>query len=393
MKRIFVRLRLSFGVLPLLLAIILLTACGGPATPPDPVVGSTPTPTPTPEAIDALPTDFDPGEQDCPAPIQEISYWSTILTTEGEIGRIHCAHLRGDDTLQAVILVGYEGTGKYIDVYVYDHITEGVPQEILKLESLAVGDVKISAHSTLLTAEVDTESEINQGQPTIALQVDLFREFGWDSATSTLVPVAYPGFYPDMTRWQAVESQSLVESGSDAWRLDINEVVTRYADEALGWSDPTVEVVSGGSESDTEALVNVTTDAPGSYALNVTLTRFQGIPGNIWAITRVESEASGTTIATPQEYESLSSPVSVEGMTRAFEGHGGEVYVFDHLYEIIGSEPVVPAEGNGEVSYTASVNYTSTFVNGHQEGILALITESNADGGLASAVMIKVLLT
>jgi hypothetical protein len=47
--------------------------------------------------------------------------------------------------------------------------------------------------------------------------------------------------------------------------------------------------------------------------------------------------------------------------------------------------------GNGPTSFSTSLSYQSTFPAGTQEGVLVLYAPSNANGSIAAAVMVKVL--
>jgi Immunoglobulin-like domain of bacterial spore germination len=94
-------------------------------------------------------------------------------------------------------------------------------------------------------------------------------------------------------------------------------------------------------------------------------------------------------ITSPQRWDILTSPVTVKGTGSAFEGDVGTLYVLDHLYTAIGHAKGVPAN-NGKTTFMATVPYTASF-HGTQEGVLAYYTYSQADGAIASVVMLKVL--
>ena len=76
----------------------------------------------------------------------------------------------------------------------------------------------------------------------------------------------------------------------------------------------------------------------------------------------------------------------------AFEGQVGQAFVLDHLYTTIGQAKVIGAS-NGKTTYTTPVNYTSSFQDGVQEGVVIVYMYSQADGSIATAAMMKVMLS
>jgi hypothetical protein len=65
--------------------------------------------------------------------------------------------------------------------------------------------------------------------------------------------------------------------------------------------------------------------------------------------------------------------------------------VLDHLYNTLGKASATGVVGEGPTSFSTSLYYQSTFPAGIQEGMLVLYAHSNANGSIAAAVMIKVL--
>lgn len=103
------------------------------------------------------------------------------------------------------------------------------------------------------TAQVDPNSSQNKGHPSAEQSVDLSREFKWSESAGTLVPVAFSGLYPDLTRYQAEFEQQEVNTGqgSQQWRLSAVTTAQNFAEFVLGW-DPTppTTVMSGGRRAD-----------------------------------------------------------------------------------------------------------------------------------------------
>ncbi len=166
--------------------------------------------------------------------------WDAIIPTQNGVTQVEtvtCGNLVGNPTLQALVKVRYQGTGQILDVYVYSDITNPSPSQLFKLQNLYKGYAKISVYNTVLTAEVDQNSSINAGKANADLTQDLFREFKWSDGAGTLIPVSFPGMYPDLTRYQAENDQAQVNQGKDPWKLNAVQVANHMAADArlLNW--------------------------------------------------------------------------------------------------------------------------------------------------------------
>jgi Immunoglobulin-like domain of bacterial spore germination len=383
---------LSAGLL--LLIVLSITACsnngGGTNTPTTTAIaGSTST-----TAAGSTPQ-VRLGIQACPDAVKDPSYWDPIVGTQSgvsKVGRVTCANLIGQPSLQALILVGYDGTGKIVDAYVYNNITKPSPTQLFKLQSLYKGDALISGYNTIITAEVDQASSLNKGQPSVAQTPDLFREFKWSDGAGTLVPVAFPGIYPDLTRYQAETLQRQVNQGQQPWRLSATQTSQSLVANLLKWSASSpATLVSGGGLHDPNAVVSVKSTSAGGSTITVTLSRLEGnTNGGIWEATSVTSP--GMTITSPQDRDRLTSPITVTGKGSAFEGIIGKVVILDHLYTDIGHANATGPSGNN-AAFTASVTYTSTFKTGSQEGLVTLFSYSAADSTISGAVIVKEMLS
>jgi hypothetical protein len=335
------------------------------------------------------------GTQPCPEAVKTPAHWDPIISTQNGITKVDsvtCGNLMGTATLQALVTVRYNGTGAILDVYVYTNISSPSPRQIFKLQNLYEGKAKISLYNSVLTAEVDQNSSINTGKDSASYTPDLFREFKWSDSVGTLVPVSFPGMYPDLTRYQAENDQAQVNQGVDAWKLDAGMVAQHMAGDAhlLDWSSnaPTT-IVSGGRSSDASAVVTVKNPAPGGSTVKVSLQRLEGnTNGGIWEVVAVTSD--GMSIASPQSRDRVTSPALVAGTGNAFEGKIGMLAILDHLYNHIGHADVSGVAGNGSTTFATSVTYNSTFKGGTQEGIVILYAENNAGSSPAGAVMLKV---
>jgi hypothetical protein len=305
-----------------------------------------------------------------------------------------CGNLIGNATLQALVTVRYQGTGQILDFYVYNDITGPSPSQLFKLQNLYKGDAKISVYNTVLTAEVDQNSSINTGKNDAEMTRDLFREFKWSDGAGTLVPISFPGIFPDLTRYQAENDQAQVNQGQDAWKLNAAQVANHMASDKhlLNWPTNTQTVVlSGGGSQDNDAVVTVKNPTPVGNTIKVSLQRLEGnTNGGLWEVVSVT--ASGMSITSPQIRDILASPIHVTGTGNAFERVIGTVDILDHLYTPIGHANVTGAIGNGSTTFSTNVAYNSTFKGGTQEGVVVLYAANNAGSSMGDAVMIKELL-
>jgi hypothetical protein len=298
----------------------------------------------------------------------------------------------GTSSLQALVTVRSAGSGRALDVHVYNNITAPKPDEVLSLQNLLQGDAKISGYNTIITGEVDQNFQINKPQNNANLTADLFREFKWLDNAHAFYPVAFPGLFPELTRYEAESDQQKVNQGQQSWQLDAAQVAGRFANTYLKWplaASTTVE--SGGHNGDTDATVTVKSAGVGNPTIKVAMSRLENNTTNgIWIVKNTASE--GLTITTPTSMDVIGSPATVTGTGNAFEGVIGQIFVLDHLSEKIGHAQVTGSSGNGNTTFTTTVPFQATFTRGDEEGIVVVYAYSNADGAISGAAMTKVLL-
>jgi hypothetical protein len=356
--------------------------------------GVSPTSVPHPTSVPAIKL----GPQSCPADIASPSHWQGLipaLPDGAKVESVHCGYLMGVPALQAVVNVREAGTGQILDVSVYDKISDPQPTKVFALTGLSEGQTRIGGYNTLLTAEVDQHSQVNKGKSETAFVQDLSREFKWSESADSFVPVAFPGIFPDITRYQAESDQQAVNQGQAIWKMHADQVASNFATSLLQWPDNSVvTVLSGGGPNDGHALVSVKNPKPAGGTIKLTMDRLENnTNGGIWIVTDAASE--GTTLTQPNSLDQISSPVEVSGKGNAFEGVVGKVFVLDHNYNQLGTaqaQSAPGAQGNGNVAFSTHVSYTSTFTTGLQDGLVALYTYSNADGSIAAVAMTKVLI-
>ena len=356
------------------------------------------TPTPQSTAGSGAAPDETPGVllgvQPCPGAIKDPAYWNAFIPTQSVITKVEsvsCGNLTGNPSLQALVTVRRADAGATLDVYVFTNITAATPIPLFRTFGLVMGDAKISGYNTVMTAQADELSALNTGKPVSAMTADLFREFKWSDSAGTLVQIAFPGIFPDLTRYQAEADQAQVNQGHQPWKLSATQVANALAASLLNWSpsSPTT-LLSGGGLHDASAVVRVQSSAAGSGSIKVTLSRLEGnTNGGLWEAIAVEVD--GMSITSPAPLAQFGNPVQVMGTGNAFEGQIGQVIVLDHLYHPLGQASATGAVGMGQTSFSTTVSFQSTFPAGIQEGVLVLSAPSNANGSIAAAVMVKVL--
>ena len=330
------------------------------------------------------------GPQHCPNAVKDPAHWDAIIPTQPNVSKVEgvtCGYLSGTPTLQALITVRYSNTGKTLDVYVYNTIESPNPAQLFKLLSLFDGKAIISLRNTVMTAEVDQNSSVNNGKNNASFTQDLFREFN----TASFAPVSFPGIFPDMTRYQAELDQTQVNVGQDSWKLSATQVASHFAIDPtlLNWNNVNAAIVSGGGSGDAEAVVKISNPTPGTQSVTVTMQRLEGnINGGIWEVVGVAaSTASGLSITAPQSRDILTSPVTITGTGATSAGTTSTVTILDHTYSAIGHATAQGAKGSA--TFTVTVPYVSTFKTGMQDAIVALFATNSAGNMVVAAVMIK----
>jgi hypothetical protein len=363
-------------------------------TTPGTVVTTTPggdtTSTPTPGVTQ--------GPQQGPAGVSDPAYWDRVLGTQGTNGKVESvsfANVMGNPTLQALVTVRHSDANGTLDVYVFDKLTSAKPVQLFKVQGLVRGDAKISYYNSVMTAQVDTNSALNAGKSAAQWTADLFREFAWNDGAMS--QVAFPGLFPDLTRYQAEADQAQVNNGHDSWKNDPAQVAKALEVRFFGWQRAiTTKLLSGGGPHDVYATVQVQeAAAQGAQgqgpSVVVTLSRLEGNTHNMW-VALGASDGTTLTLTNIPARSLITSPVTLTGTGAAFEAVIGQAVVYDHLYTDIGHAQIVGDSGMGKANYSTQVSYTSSF-KGVQEGI-AVAYEAN--GGISSesftAVMVKVLI-
>lgn len=375
-------------------------------TPTHPTATTTTPVTPTPTSSDTNPstpsgTGVKMGPQACPATAANLARWNTIIGTKSGVNMVEsvsCASIVGNTSLQALVTVRYSNSTHTMDAYIYNNITSSQPTLLFKLQGLRHGDAKISGYNTVMTAEADELSIINKGKAESAMTQDLFREFDWSDGAGTLVQVAFPGIFPDLTRYQAEADQARVSQGQDTWKNNAASVARSLASKFFQWKGTlTTKVLSGGGAKDVNAVVYVE-EAPQAGGqstgpnITVTLSRLEGNTHNMWVAIGV-SDGKLLTLTNLTARSVITSPITVKGVGAAFEALIGKAIVYDHWYTDIGHQTVY-GQGMGTGPYATIIDYDTSFHRGLQEGIVSVqMNNGGISNEIYTSVMIKVLLT
>jgi hypothetical protein len=341
------------------------------------------------------PAGIELGPQPCPTTVQSGAYWETIMGTSAtqKVEGVLCGYLIGVPSLQAMVKVRYGGADGMLDIDIYTNITSAHPTRIFLLQGLSHGDVGISNYNTILTREIELKPGQQAGVPSTQAQQDLYREFKWSDGAGTLMQIAFPGLYPDLTRYQAEFVQGEVNTGQgfQQWRLSAVTTAQNFAEFVLGWNPnaPTT-VLNGGGSHDAKALILVKNPPAGGATIKLSLSRLElNTNGGIWEVTGVATD--GMTITSPQNAQQLTSPVQVRGVNKAFTGKPITIKVFDHDLTGIGQVALNQSSGLGKPNFSTSISYSSSFQGESQEGIIALYAYTG-NHVIAGALMVKVLL-
>ena len=336
------------------------------------------------------------GSQPCPSTVQSGAHWETItgISSTQKVEGVMCGFLMGVPSLQAVVKVRYGGTDGLLDINVYTNIMSTHPARIFRLQGLPHGDMSISNYNTLLVGEIELKPGQQAGAPTTQVQQDLYREFKWSDGAGTLVQIAFPGLYPDLTRYQAEFEQREVNTGQgyQQWRLSAVTTAQYFAEFILRWDSNTpTTVISGGGTHDAKALILLKNPSADSATIKLSLSRLElNTNGGIWEVTGVATD--GMTIASPQNAQQLTNPVQLKGSDTAFAGKPTTIKVFDHDLTQIGQATVNQSNGIGRSNISTSISFSSSFQGETQEGIIALYAYTG-NHVIDGAVMVKELLS
>jgi hypothetical protein len=224
---------------------------------------------------------------------------------------------------------------------------------------------------------------------------DLFKEYKWNG--TTFGQILFPGLYPDVTHYQAENSQALYvkiggASGKESWRTSGVLVAEHLALSVFRWSNVTKTVVKNNLIG--PIIVQVINNGTGGGGFNATLYHLDGVSTNILEITNVASTNGSVSLSSPTSGTQISSPVSVQGNYVASGSTLGRVVVYDNTYFTVGDTGALHSSvTSGSGSFSVAIHYTLN-ARGVQEGVIAFFsTTQNNTAFINQAVMMKVFLS
>jgi hypothetical protein len=369
--------------------IIALAGCGlgGGSSTSTASAGTTPTPTVAPGVT------F--GAQPCPSGVTP-AFYSTLLklTADEHVETLKCADFRHDGTLEVLLGVRLDGTGSFLNVYLYSLPNGNTATQLYYDLGLGGGTVAISRVSTILLNSVDAGDCVNAGASSNAsLQPSWSQEIGWNG--TGFMPLIFPGIYPYLTRFDAEHAQQQVDGGAMTPPAP-TDIVNQFFTQQLHYpaADPGTTLTTS---DDTTAQVQ-------SYGFTFVLRRMVTIGSKgVWDIVSINAQPNLAALTTPANLAQVSSPIAVSGNGAASNsGSQFVITVRDHANCAIGHTSIPAPATSGpltaSVSYTADSGVTVQNAQGtlggtaYQEGTL-WVTQQKADGTYANLQIVKLLLS
>ncbi len=368
--------------------VIALAGCGlgGSSSTSTASVVGTPTPTVAPGVT------F--GAQPCPSGITP-AFYSTLLslTADQHIETLKCADFRHDGALEVLLGVRLDGTGSFLNVYLYSLPTGSAATQLYYDLGLGGGTVAISRASTILLNSVDAGDCVNAGTTSNAgLQPSWSQEIGWNG--TGFMPSVFPGIYPYLTRFDAEHAQQQVDGGALTPPTPV-ALVNQFFTQQLHYpaADPGTALLTS---DDTTATVQ-------SYGFTFVLRRLVATGTNgLWDIISVNAQPNLAALTTPSNLAQVNSPIAVAGSGKArISGSQFTFTVRDHANCVIGHTSLAAPTATGPL--TASLGYTAdsgvtvqpsqgTLAGtAYQEGTL-WVAQQNPDGTYANLQIVKLLL-
>jgi hypothetical protein len=331
------------------------------------------------------------GQQPCPTGVSA-SFYATLLalTPDQHVETLACADLRHDGTLEVVLGVRLDGTGAYLNVYVYS-LPDGTTATQLFFDlGLYKGSVAISRVSTLLLGAVDQQDCVNASATSdVAYQASWNQEIGWNG--TGFAPVVFPGFYPDLTRLIAEATQLRVDGGMVAPATP-TAIVNQFFTQQLHYpaADPgTTLLSSNGWMAQVQSF---------GWAFTLQQLIETGQQG-IWEITDIAPQSILSAPSVPAALAQVHSPVSFSAASTATSGNPFAITIFDHAGCAIGhtSLPAIAGPLTASLAYTADPgvqvgpNQGTLAGTAWQEGTL-WISQRKPDGTYTALHIVKLLL-
>ncbi len=343
---------------------------------------SSPTPTPKPPTITLQ-------VSGCPAGIS--LNWDNLVGTKLDVNKVQkvtCGSLEGNGSFEALINVRYYSPDARLDYYVYDNLN-GTPNRTFSMQGLLDGDAQISPGGTIMTAEIGQ-------QDTIKAKPDVFKEYQWNG--SNFVQVMFPGMYPDMTYYQAEQSQAQLNTELNAgnklnaWRIGFFGVPDHLARVIFHWTNIDTRTVRFRSSSGTY-IVAVYNLGPGGGGFIANMFHLDNSEANTFEIIQLTSIDGSVLLSTPTTGVQLGNPLTISGSSYANGSVLGKAVVYNDAFIDIGDSGDIRSPAtSGYVNFTKSINYHLNSSGVQEAAVVFYWTNQSNTNFTNQVVMVKVLL-
>lgn len=386
-----VRARRAPGIIYLCSFIIVLSACslfptasqsgnssGDSVIATVTTVSSSPTPAYTPPTITS-------SVSGCPTLSVN---WDNLVGTRANVNKVQqviCGSLEGPGSLAALVKVRYYTPDAKLDFYVYDNLF-GTPDKRFAVQGLLNGDAKVSPSDTIITAEASPSNST----PTLP---NLFKEYQWNGIG--FVQITFPGLFPDMTNYQAQQSQALASANptSESWRTSGFGILDKLTHSVFHWTQTGNQVVTYNARGNTY-IVEAVNLGPGGGGVVATLFHLDNVSTNIFEIKQLTSIDGNLVLSEPAVGAQLTSPIKINASYTASGGILGRAVLYDNIYYASADTGLIHGSAaSGTASFSPSLSFQLDS-KGVREAVVAFYaTDQNNIAFSNDVVLVKVLVS
>jgi hypothetical protein len=270
---------------------------------------------------------------------------------------------------QPSVLVQVADTGAQakLDVYIFGcTLRNHTPAltTLLTQRGLVQGSASISAANTLLTAGLDTTQTAQASVIEQPLQQSIYREYAWRNGA--LVQIAFPGFYPVASRYEAEQLQQQANNGQPLLWSDPLATAEQMAGDLLHWPTSGAQNRLLSNDGNT-AQVQLVAQHPHARLI-VTLQRLiQHDQQGLWFVTAARTQ--GITLDTSHLNAPIASPLSLQGSGALPDGQIS-VTLFDHTLSPLPATNTSTFSVDTSGHYSGTLSYPANLVN--QQALLLI---------------------
>lgn len=317
--------------------------------------------------------------------------WDNLVGTKVNVNKVQkvtCGSLEGSGSFEALINVRYYTPDAKLDYYVYDNLS-GTPIQTFSIQGLLDGDAQISPGGTIITTEIGQ-------QDTIKAKPDVFKEYQWNG--SKFAQTFFPGFYPDMTYYQAEQNQVQLNTElaagnkQNAWRIGFFGVPDHLARVIFHWTSIDTRTVRFQSSSGTY-IVSVYNLGPGGGGFIVHMFHLDNSEANTFEIMQLTSIDGSVLLNTPTSGVQFGNPITISGSSYANGAILGKAVVYNDTFVDIGdSGDIHGPTSTGYVNFTKAINYHLNSPGVQEAAVAFYWTNQNNTNFSNQIVFVKVLL-